>query len=71
MSERERVRAAFMAELEDNPGKAPGVKAIAERMGLRNTRNLNGRVTKERTRLLEEHGFAKQDWRVGGRWVKP
>lgn len=70
MTERERVQEAFLAELAERPDKAPGVKAIAERMGLGNKRNLNGRVTKERTRLLEEHGFVKQDWRLGNRWVK-
>ena len=71
MAERERVEKAFLEELAENPDKAPGVKAIAVRMGLSNTRNLNGRITKERIRLLEEHGFVKSHWSDnGGRWFR-
>ena len=69
MSEKDRVQEAFNAELAARPGKAPGVKAIADRMGLSNTRNLNGRITKERTRLMEANGFVKQKWSDGGRWT--
>lgn len=69
MTELQRFYEAFMAELEERPNRAPGPAGIARRMGLSNTRNLNGRLTGHRRQLLEYHGFVKDP--LTQRWNKP
>jgi hypothetical protein len=69
VAETNRFRKAFNAELRANPDRPPGPSALARQMGLSNTRNLNGRLTKLRIRMLVEAGFKRDDYR--GRWYKP
>lgn len=52
-------REAFAAELEANPGVAPGPTALNRRMGLTHCKQntINGRYTKLRRDLLARAGF--------------
>lgn len=63
-----RFREAFRAELEANPDKAPGPAALARRLGLSNTRNLNGPMSALRRELLTAAGFRKNPHT--NRWEK-
>lgn len=67
-AEERRMREAFTAELKANPDRPPGPAGLARRMGLSNTRNLNGRLSSLRTQLLRDNGFRKDEYR--NRWVK-
>jgi hypothetical protein len=53
---RQRFRDAFAAELREHPDRAPGPRALANRMGWK-SRNLNGSTTTLRRKLLRDAGF--------------
>lgn len=71
LAETKRFQEAFLTLLAERPGEPPGPAGIARLMGLGNKRNLNGRLSHLRIRMLEDHGFYKDDrdgrWYHGGR----
>lgn len=65
-AEEQRFRDAFADMLRDRPDRAPGPRALADAMGW-SGRQLNGRTSRLRRRLLAEAGFT-QDYK--DRWVR-
>ena len=66
--EADRFIGAFYLELDAHPDVPPGPTALARRLGLKNTQNINGRCAKIRTELLRANGFRRDDYR--NRWYK-
>ena len=59
---------AFERVLARDPSTAPGPSLINRELGRSGGNQLNGRNTKLRIQLLENHGFVKDS--ETGRWVK-
>ena len=69
MTEEQRFREAFEAELKTFSQVPPRPSRLADRMGLGNRNTLNGRLSRLRRELLLEAGFKKDQYK--NRWYKP
>jgi hypothetical protein len=66
-AEEAKFRAAFIAELEDDPNRPPRPATLCRAMGW-NSRQLPGRLSKLRRKMLRDAGFVQSDW--DSRWSK-